>query len=139
MSYSFANTANSPQGTYYASVSYGASNSAPPAAWISQNIPTVIPNTHYSFSAYTRASSANPGCSISFFIADGNGATGAIGRVLATVPNSSLKNQWAQTTGEWDTPARIPRDGYSVNVKVSCPAGIGAKSYFFDDLVLIAS
>jgi hypothetical protein len=133
LTYNLANT-NSPHGGLRdASIAYSA-NSAVYQAWFNQPV-TLLPNTHYIFSGWAKASAANPGCAITYYIGTVDGAIEWW--TLAQITSSQLTTSWVQSTGSFDTPF-INILPFSFNVRMTC-TGSAARTYFLDDLSLTAA
>jgi hypothetical protein len=109
-------------------VTYAAGASAY-QAWFSQPI-SLRPNKRYLFSGWSKASAANPGCSISYYIGTSNGNQNL--KTLATITSANLRPAWVQSTGFYD--ATTITD-LSMNVRWTCTGG-NARTYYIDDLSL---
>ncbi len=129
LTYSFVNTNDPHTGLRSSSVAYSAGSSAY-QAWFSQVI-TPKANTRYSFQGWAKASSANPGCSISYYIGTANGASNL--KTMAQITSANLKPNWASSTGFWDSGSVVSA---SFNVRWTC-SGSAARTYYVDDLSLV--
>jgi hypothetical protein len=114
-----------------ASITYSA-GAAAYQAWFNQAI-TLEANTRYTFSGWTKASTANPGCSVSYYIGNSDGTQ--VLKMMAQITSANLKPTWTQSTGFYDTGSAT---AYTFNVRLTC-SGAAARTYYFDDLVLTAS
>ncbi|KAK4158857.1 WSC domain-containing protein [Cladorrhinum sp. PSN259] len=141
--YSLTNSNNPHSGSRAASISYLAGLNAPPQAWFNQVI-TLRAGTRYNFSGWTRASAANPGCSVSYSIGtvtgDANNTT--VVKTLVTVPSASIRTTWTEATGFFETPAGQQGTAqYTFDVRTAGCSGVllSARTYFVDDLSLVAA
>jgi hypothetical protein len=98
-------------------------------AWFSQPI-TLEPNKRYLFSGWSKASSANPGCSISYYIGTANGVQNL--KTLATITSANLRPVWVQSAGFYDTTSITM---LTFNVRWTCTGG-NSRVYYVDDLSL---
>ncbi|KAM7207748.1 WSC domain containing protein [Naviculisporaceae sp. PSN 640] len=157
LSYSFANPSDPHSGLQSASVTYSAGASAY-QAWFSQPI-TLQPNKRYIFSGvspppplgvfsmptldtrtrctdfsysiqWSKASTANPGCSINYYIGTSNGNQNL--KTLASITSANLRPAWVQSTGFYDA---VTIADLSFNVRWTC-TGAAARTYYIDDLSL---
>ena len=129
LTYSFVDMNAAFNGRAGASVAYAAGAGAYPA-WFNQVV-TLKPNTRYNFSAWSKASSANPGCAVYFYIATPDGTETL--KTMAQVTSANQKPQWTQSTGFYDVGADTQ---YSFNVRWGCSSSI-ARTYYVDELILI--
>jgi len=131
LTYNFANGADPHGGLQAASISYAAGGSAF-QAWFGQPI-SLMPNKRYLFSGWSKASTANPGCAISYYI--GNAAGNQVFKILATITSANLRPSWVQSTGFYDVTTTT--EELSFNVRLTC-SGSSARTYYMDDLALTA-
>ncbi|KAK0705527.1 hypothetical protein B0H67DRAFT_649848 [Lasiosphaeris hirsuta] len=115
--------------TRAASVAYAA-GSAAYQAWFNQPV-TLKPGTRYNFSGWTKASSANPGCSVTYYV--GNAAATSVLKTVGQIPSASLQLVWKQTTGFYETTTET---AYTFDIRLTC-SGSAARTYFMDDLELV--
>jgi len=154
LTYNFANTVitgpGPKEGTHVGSVTYSAATPAAPGppgsgpptppvapeAWFNQAV-TLKAGKRYDFSGYAKASSANPGCGVTFFVGTGNQANVVSLKTLGTVASNAIGPQWVQRTGFY---VPVIAGSYTFNVRITCaagPAGNAARTYSVDDLKFI--
>lgn len=131
LTYNFVNT-NSPYGGLNsASITYN-TGAAAYQAWYNQVI-TLKPNTRYTFSGWTKASIANPGCNVYYYIGDVTGAT--VLKIMVPINSAQLKTTWVESTGFYDT---ISVTQYTFNVRMTCTGTTTTpRTYYMDNLSLI--
>ncbi|KAK3392756.1 hypothetical protein B0H63DRAFT_515972 [Podospora didyma] len=130
LTYSFDNTAEFHGGLRSASVAYSA-GSAAYQAWYNQPV-TLEAGKKYNFSGWTKASTANPGCSVSYYIGTATGSQNL--KTLAIITSANLRPSWSASSGFY---VAASTDAYTFNVRMTC-SGAAARTYYMDDLVLIA-
>lgn len=131
MTYSFSNLNDPHGGLGSGSVAYKL-GVATPQAWFNQVV-SLQPNTRYTFSGWTNASVAHPGCVVYYYIGSADGSQ--VLKIMTQVNNHTLGTTWVQSTGFYDTDSTTL---YTFNVRTTCAGALG-QSYYFDDLVLTAS
>jgi hypothetical protein len=80
------------------------------------------------------ATSVYAGCNIYYYIGPADGNT--IVKMMATLPNASVKQSWVESTGFYDTGATV--GALTFNVRVTCPnSSATSRAYYFDDISLV--
>ncbi|PQE16318.1 wsc domain-containing protein [Rutstroemia sp. NJR-2017a WRK4] len=130
--YNFADTNNPHSGSFAGSVTYTQGYSSY-QAWFNRPV-TLNGGVRYNFSAWTRASAANPGCGVYYYIGEAN--RDVLLKLLVQVSSPSLRPTWIQSTGFYDVPAT---GQYTLNVRLTCSSSAGSRAYYFDDLQLVAA